>query len=212
MEGGDYREIVGAAASGGQSLRCGGRQRAAKLWASTMASSTTRSVNARAFRQAATERDSLRAFDAATNTIVIGREDELLSDELVGDEVNLIRPERFASDGVPVRAMIRYRATPTAAVATSLPMAGFAALRRAAARRLAGSTGRAARPDERRSPRRRHDRSRILTSLALRASLRTALPQALRIWTPRIDILGATKRNVSPWVWDISRGRRGFQR
>jgi tRNA-specific 2-thiouridylase len=57
-------------------------------------------------------------IDAATNTIVIGRDDELLSDELVGDEVNLIRPERFASDGVPVRAMIRYRATPTAAVAT----------------------------------------------------------------------------------------------
>ncbi len=55
---------------------------------------------------------------AATNTIVIGREDELLSDELFGDEVNLIRPERFGSDDVPVRAMIRYRATPTAAVAT----------------------------------------------------------------------------------------------
>jgi tRNA-specific 2-thiouridylase len=57
-------------------------------------------------------------INAATNTIVIGREDELLSDELFGDEVNLIRPERFGSDDVPVRAMIRYRATPTAAVAT----------------------------------------------------------------------------------------------
>ena len=36
----------------------------------------------------------------------------------LADEVNLIRPERFGSDDVPVRAMIRYRATPTAAVAT----------------------------------------------------------------------------------------------
>ena len=50
-------------------------------------------------------------IDAETNTIVIGREDELLSSELTADEVNLIRPERFIADA-PMLAMVRYRATP----------------------------------------------------------------------------------------------------
>ena len=57
-------------------------------------------------------------IDAITNTIVIGREDELLSRELVADEVNVIRAERLAGTDVPVRAMIRYRATPASAFAT----------------------------------------------------------------------------------------------
>jgi len=60
-------------------------------------------------------------IDTATNTIVIGREDELLSYELVADELNLVRPERFEGSAVAVRAMIRYRATPTPAVATISP-------------------------------------------------------------------------------------------
>ncbi|MBV8531265.1 MAG: tRNA 2-thiouridine(34) synthase MnmA [Candidatus Eremiobacteraeota bacterium] len=55
-------------------------------------------------------------IDAASNTIVIGREEELLSHELEAGEVNLIRPERFSGE-TPVRAMIRYRAAPAAAVA-----------------------------------------------------------------------------------------------
>jgi len=55
-------------------------------------------------------------IDAATNTIVVGREDELLSTELVADEVNLIRPERFVGE-TAVRAMIRYRSEPRAAQA-----------------------------------------------------------------------------------------------
>jgi tRNA-uridine 2-sulfurtransferase len=58
-------------------------------------------------------------IDAATNTIVIGREEELLASELAADEVNLIRPERFAiGDDVAIRAMIRYRALPAPAIAT----------------------------------------------------------------------------------------------
>ncbi len=59
-------------------------------------------------------------IDSATNTIFVGREDELLSDELEADALSLIRPERFASDETPVRAMIRYRAAPAAAIATVL--------------------------------------------------------------------------------------------
>lgn len=57
-------------------------------------------------------------IDAATNTIVIGREEELLASELDADELNLIRPERFSRAGTPVRAMIRYRAAPAPAFAT----------------------------------------------------------------------------------------------
>lgn len=61
-------------------------------------------------------------IDAATNTIVVGREEELLSSDLVAGEVNLIRPERFEpGDAVRVRAMIRYRATPAHAAATLTP-------------------------------------------------------------------------------------------
>ncbi len=57
-------------------------------------------------------------IDALTNTIVIGREDELLATSLVADEVNVIRPEYFADADAPVRAMVRYRATPALARAT----------------------------------------------------------------------------------------------
>jgi tRNA-specific 2-thiouridylase len=56
-------------------------------------------------------------IDASTNTIVIGREEELYSRGLVADEVNLIRPECFERDA-GVLAMIRYRAKPVRARAT----------------------------------------------------------------------------------------------
>ncbi|GAC1620434.1 MAG: tRNA 2-thiouridine(34) synthase MnmA [Vulcanimicrobiaceae bacterium] len=49
-------------------------------------------------------------IDPRTKTIVIGREDELAAFGLVANEVNLIRPERFAHGPRRVRAMTRYRA------------------------------------------------------------------------------------------------------
>ncbi len=49
-------------------------------------------------------------IDPRTNTIVIGREDELDAFGLLANEVNLIRPERFAHGQIRVRAMTRYRA------------------------------------------------------------------------------------------------------
>ena len=55
-------------------------------------------------------------IDPATNTIVVGREDELGAYELVADEVNLIRPERFAAGATRVLAMTRYRQTPQPAL------------------------------------------------------------------------------------------------
>jgi len=57
-------------------------------------------------------------IDATSNTIVIGREDELLAGELEADTVNLIRPERFTREETRVRAMIRYRAAPSPATAS----------------------------------------------------------------------------------------------
>jgi tRNA-specific 2-thiouridylase len=50
-------------------------------------------------------------IDAKTNTIVIGREEELAAHGLIADEVNLIRPDRFAQP-VRVLGMVRYRAAP----------------------------------------------------------------------------------------------------
>ena len=57
-------------------------------------------------------------IDASTNTIVIGREDELDTHGLVADEVNVIRPEHFTQRRARVLAMVRYRATPSPALAT----------------------------------------------------------------------------------------------
>lgn len=57
-------------------------------------------------------------IDARSNTIVIGREDELSVTGLVADEVNLIRPERFRDSSVPVLAMTRYRSNPVLSYAT----------------------------------------------------------------------------------------------
>lgn len=66
-------------------------------------------------------------IDAATNTIVIGREDELLASIVYAGELNLIRPEHFSA-GTPtaVRAMVRYRAAPALASARIEPDATLA--------------------------------------------------------------------------------------
>jgi len=57
-------------------------------------------------------------IEPESNTIVIGREDELFANGLRAEDVNLIRPERFAGGPTAVRVMVRYRATPAAARAT----------------------------------------------------------------------------------------------
>jgi tRNA-specific 2-thiouridylase len=56
-------------------------------------------------------------IDAERNTVVIGREEDLLSTAIEGNELNLIRPERFDSDETPLLAMVRYRAKPSPALA-----------------------------------------------------------------------------------------------
>jgi tRNA-specific 2-thiouridylase len=54
-------------------------------------------------------------IDAQSDTIVVGREEDLSASRLVADEVNLIRPERFGIAPTDVSAMVRYRAQPAAA-------------------------------------------------------------------------------------------------
>jgi tRNA-specific 2-thiouridylase len=57
-------------------------------------------------------------IDPRSNTIVIGREEELDAFGLSASDVNLIRPERFAAGPVDVRAMTRYRSPLNAASAS----------------------------------------------------------------------------------------------
>jgi tRNA-specific 2-thiouridylase len=59
-------------------------------------------------------------IDATTNTLMVGREDELFARRLDADALNLIRPERFAAGRTPVLAMVRYRARPARADAEIL--------------------------------------------------------------------------------------------
>jgi tRNA-specific 2-thiouridylase len=68
-------------------------------------------------------------IEPGSNTIVIGREDELAAFGLHADEVNCIRPERFANGPVRVRAMTRYRAPLGFARATLSPERGRLELR-----------------------------------------------------------------------------------
>ncbi len=59
--------------------------------------------------------------DATTNTITIGREEELFSNTLTAEEVNLIQPNHFKNGPANVLAMVRYRANPAEATATLKP-------------------------------------------------------------------------------------------
>ena len=57
-------------------------------------------------------------IDTRTNTIVIGREDELGAYGLIADRTNLVRPEHFRHGQIRVRAMTRYRAPLAPAIAS----------------------------------------------------------------------------------------------
>jgi len=57
-------------------------------------------------------------IDPRTNTVIVGREDELSAFGLIANELNLIRPERFAAGPLRVRAMTRYRSPLGFATAT----------------------------------------------------------------------------------------------
>ena len=114
VEGGDYRDVlarVGSGAGPAGEIRDG-----AGASVGTHPGIANYTVGQRARIGGADAPRYVTRIDAATTTIVIGREDELAAGGLVADELNLIRPERLARDA-GVLAMIRYRAEPVAAQA-----------------------------------------------------------------------------------------------
>lgn len=117
VEGGDYRSVATRygleMSAGGEVVTSAGER------VGTHAGIANYTVGQRARLPASNDGPRyVTRIDARTNTIVIGRADELLSRELCAKALNLIRPERFRGDETPVRAMIRYRATPARALAT----------------------------------------------------------------------------------------------
>jgi tRNA-specific 2-thiouridylase len=117
VEGGDYREILARLAP--QTSRPGDVVTAAGERVGAHAGIGGYTVGQRRGLPAAGDGPRyVTRIDAATNTIVIGREDELGAAGLIADELNLLRPERFRAGGTRVLAMTRYRARPVAATAT----------------------------------------------------------------------------------------------
>lgn len=114
VEGGDYRDVLAQRGFGTGATGEIRDTRGALVGAHSGVGEYT--VGQRAGIGGADAPRYVTRIDAETNTIVIGREDELLSGGLIADEVNLIRPERFVPEG-DVLAMIRYRARPVRATA-----------------------------------------------------------------------------------------------
>ena len=113
VEGGDYRDILARLAP--ETSRPGDVVTTAGERIGAHAGIGGYTVGQRRGLPAGDEPRYVTRIDAATNTIVIGREDELAVDGLVADEVNLIRPERFPGGRARVLAMTRYRARPVPA-------------------------------------------------------------------------------------------------
>jgi len=116
VEGGDYRDVLARVRPGIE--KEGDIVTASGVRVGTHAGIANFTIGQRQGLPAADGPRYVTRIDASTNTIVIGREDELEATGLVATEVNLIRPDRFTADRVPVLAMVRYRATPVAAYAT----------------------------------------------------------------------------------------------
>jgi len=110
VEGGDYRTVLerdGAAAdSEGAVMTTTGERVGAHRGLSHFTVGQRRELPATTFNDGPRY---VTRIDAATNTIVIGREHELYAAALVACEVNLIRPERFAEGALETLAMTRYR-------------------------------------------------------------------------------------------------------
>ncbi len=115
VEGGDYREILARLAP--ETACPGAVVTTAGERVGTHAGIGGYTVGQRRGVPAGTAARYVTRIDATTNTIVIGRDDELGVDALVADDVNLIRPERFTGGRARVLAMTRYRARPVAAEA-----------------------------------------------------------------------------------------------
>jgi tRNA-specific 2-thiouridylase len=118
VEGGDYRDVLERAGIGreaaGDVVTVAGERVGSHEGISHFTVGQRRGLPATHFNDGPRY---VTRIDPATNTIVIGREDELASYTLVAEDVNLIRPERFATGDAPVHAMTRYRSPLNAATA-----------------------------------------------------------------------------------------------
>jgi tRNA-specific 2-thiouridylase len=117
VEGGDYRDVLERARPGIQ------KEGTIRTASGELAGQHTGIVNFTVGQRHGLPASSdgpryVTRIDAATNTIIIGREEELDTLALSAGEVNLIRPERFEKPRARVLAMVRYRATPAPAFAT----------------------------------------------------------------------------------------------
>jgi tRNA-specific 2-thiouridylase len=115
VEGGDYREVLARLAP--ETAMAGAVVTTSGERIGTHAGIGGYTVGQRRSLPSADAPRYVTRIDAATNTIVIGRADELGCDRLIADELNLIRPERFAGGPTRVLAMTRYRAKPVGATA-----------------------------------------------------------------------------------------------
>jgi tRNA-uridine 2-sulfurtransferase len=115
VEGGDYRDVLARIAP--ETARPGPVMTTAGELVGTHAGIGGYTVGQRRGLPAGGAPRYVTRVDAATNTIVIGRDDELGVTSLIADELNLIRSERFAAGSARVLAMTRYRARPAAAEA-----------------------------------------------------------------------------------------------
>jgi tRNA-specific 2-thiouridylase len=111
VEGGDYREVLARSAAesepAGSVVTVQGERVGSHAGISHFTVGQRRGLPATHFNDGPRY---VTNIDARTNTIVIGREVELLSNALVAGSVNLLRPELFSGpEPVPVRAMTRYR-------------------------------------------------------------------------------------------------------
>ena len=117
VEGGDYRDVLARLAP--DTATPGEFRTTEGAYAGAHAGVTHFTVGQRRGLPAGgAEARYVTRIDAASNTIVIGRADELATSELVADELNLIRPERFDAGTTLVRAMTRYRSPAVPARAT----------------------------------------------------------------------------------------------
>ena len=108
VEGGDYRDVLARSArpeTGGDVVTTLGERVGAHTGISHFTVGQRRGLPPTNFNDGPRY---VTSIDAGTGTIVIGREEELFSNALIADAVNLIRPARFTGS-VRVRAMTRYR-------------------------------------------------------------------------------------------------------
>jgi tRNA-specific 2-thiouridylase len=119
VEGGDYRDVLERAGSApetaGAVVTTAGEPVGSHAGISQFTVGQRRGLPATHFNDGPRY---VTRIDPRTNTVIVGREDELSAFGLTANELNLIRPERFADGPVRLRAMTRYRSPLGFATAT----------------------------------------------------------------------------------------------